>query len=284
MKSPLPDSLLTPPLLNALAEDIGQGGDLTSLSTIDPHKDGIATLNARENGIVAGISAARLTFSLVDPACNVTCHVQDGDPIEPGTTLLTATGPAQGLLTAERTALNILSHLSGVATLTSAYVGKVHGTKARIAGTRKTLPGLRVLQKHAIRAGGGMTHRMSLSDAVMIKDNHIVAAGSIEAAITNARAFAGHTVKIEVEVDTLAQLDEALRAKPDIVLLDNMSTDDLSEAVRRASGQTILEASGGVTLDSVQAIAATGVDIISVGALTHSARSIDIGMELSARS
>jgi len=280
MTFPLPDELVKPLLLRALEEDLGQGGDLTTLATIGADVQATAQLNARQDGVAAGVDLAALALRLVDPSVDITVHTADGDRINAGTALLTARGGARSLLTGERTALNLLSHLCGIASLTAQYVQATAGTKASIAGTRKTLPGLRVLQKHAVRCGGAMTHRMSLSDAVMIKDNHVAAAGGIAEAIAQARSFAGHTVKVEVEVDTLDQLAIALPAKPDIVLLDNMSTDQLSKAVEIADGQAILEASGGVNLDTVRGIAETGVDIISVGALTHSVKALDIGMEL----
>lgn len=280
MTFPLPDELIKPLLLRALEEDLGQGGDLTTLATIGPDVVGTAQLNARETGIVAGIDVAALSFRLVDPTLQIKLHAQDGDTIEAGTTLLTATGSARSLLTAERTALNMLSHLCGIASLTARYVGLAAGTNASIAGTRKTLPGLRLVQKHAIRCGGAMTHRMSLSDAVMIKDNHVAAAGGIAEAVAKARFFAGHTVKVELEVDTLDQLRVALPAGPDIVLLDNMTPAQLQEAVTLNQGSAVLEASGGVNLETVRSIAETGVDIISVGALTHSVQALDIGMEL----
>jgi len=280
MTSPLPHSLVEPLLRRALEEDLAHGGDLTSLATIPEESQGTAQLNAREPGITAGIGVAAQVFTLIDPACAVTAHQNDGEPFDAGSALLTIKGPTRSLLMAERTALNLLSHLTAIAMETAAYVDLINGTKASIAATRKTLPGLRVLQKHAVRCGGGMTHRMSLSDAVMIKDNHIVGAGSLKDAVERARGFAGHTVKIEVEVDTLDQLQELLPLKPDIVLLDNMTTDELREAVVLSKGECILEASGGITRKTARAIAETGVDILSIGALTHSVKALDIGMEL----
>lgn len=280
MISPVPEALLRPLILTALEEDLAQGGDLTTLATINPSAEGVAHFNARTGGIAAGIGIAALAFEMVDPRCEAEIMTADGDAFETGDALLSVKGPVQALLTAERTALNFVTMLTGIATLTATYVDAVAGTGARIAATRKTLPGLRLVQKHAVRCGGGMAHRMSLADAVMIKDNHIAAAGGIAEAIEKARAFAGHTVKVEVEVDTLEQLKLALPAKPDIVLLDNMDTDTLREAVAVAKGQAILEASGGVTLKTVRAIAESGVDVISVGALTHSAAALDVGMEL----
>ncbi|MEM6913456.1 MAG: carboxylating nicotinate-nucleotide diphosphorylase [Pseudomonadota bacterium] len=281
MTLPIPAELLKPLLRRALDEDVGQGGDLTSLATVPAGRIATAELNSREAGTLAGIDIAGLVFTMVSEEITVSGHAKDGAAITPGTTLLTATGPAQALLTAERTALNILSHMTGIASATALLAQLIDGTNAHLAATRKTLPGLRLLQKYAVRCGGGMTHRMSLSDAVMIKDNHIIAAGGITSAVNKARAYAGHTVKIEVEVDTINQLEELLPLRPDIVLLDNMSTEDLTRAVALAKGKALLEASGGVTADTIQEIAATGVDIISVGGLTHSVAAVDIGMELS---
>jgi nicotinate-nucleotide pyrophosphorylase (carboxylating) len=278
----LPEALLLPLVTRALDEDLGHGGDVTAFATLPAGLRSEAALNARAAGIAAGTELAALVFRTVDPAAETEVLVQDGAAFEAGQPLLKVAGPARSLVTAERTALNLLSHLCGIATVTRRYVDAVAETRASIAATRKTLPGLRLVQKHAVRCGGGMTHRMSLSDAVMIKDNHIAAAGSIADAIEKARHYAGHTVKIEVEVDRIDQLREALAARPDIVLLDNMSTDELSEAVRFTDGRALLEASGGVDLATVGPIARTGVDVISVGALTHSVTALDVGMELSA--
>jgi nicotinate-nucleotide pyrophosphorylase (carboxylating) len=278
----LPKSLLEPLVRRALEEDLGHGGDLSSLSTIDRSAQGAAALNFRRGGVAAGTKLACLAFELTDPAIKLDVLIPDGGRGEAGETVLRAAGPTVSLLTAERTALNFLTHLSGIATLTAAYVAETKGTEARIAATRKTLPGLRLVQKHAVRMGGGMTHRMSLSDAVMIKDNHVAASASIADAVAKARAYAGHTVKVELEVDTLEQLDEALEARPDIILLDNMSLEQLERAVAMTGGRAVLEASGGVSLDTVADIARTGVDVISVGALTHSAPALDIGMDLEA--
>ncbi|MEM9422778.1 MAG: carboxylating nicotinate-nucleotide diphosphorylase, partial [Pseudomonadota bacterium] len=207
-------------------------------------------------------------------------HADDGDKVQPGSPILSIEGQARTLLTAERTALNILGHLSGVATATRALVDAVEGTDVQISCTRKTLPGLRAFQKFAVRCGGGRNHRFGLHDAVMIKDNHIAASGSIKGALKAAKAFVGHTVKIEIEVDTIDQLKEVLSEGADIILLDNMSTDELREAVAIANGQAIFEASGNVTVDTVKAIAETGVDIISSGWITHSAPNLDIGMDM----
>ncbi|MEM9809800.1 MAG: carboxylating nicotinate-nucleotide diphosphorylase [Pseudomonadota bacterium] len=281
MSLPVPRKLLEPMILRALEEDLAQGGDITTLATVPPEAEAIATLNTREDATLCGVTVAALVFEMVSDKVTFPSQAVDGQSAPAGSAILTVQGPAQALLTAERTALNIISHMTGIATATAHFVKLIEGTDAHIAATRKTLPGLRLLQKHAVRSGGGMTHRISLSDAVMIKDNHIVAAGGLTAAIARARRFAGHTVKIEVEVDTLEQLREVLPHKPDIILLDNMTTDDLRQAVALTQGQSVLEASGGVSEATVRAIAETGVDVVSVGALTHSVRATDIGMELS---
>jgi nicotinate-nucleotide pyrophosphorylase (carboxylating) len=273
----LPDCLVEPLVRAALAEDLAGGGDVTG-RLLQPTQ--LSTrLTARKAGVIAGLQPARIACALVDPQIIFHARLEDGAKIEGGAVVATLSGPAASVLTAERTVLNFLTHLSGVATLTAAYVEAVAGTNARIAGTRKTLPGLRALQKEALVAGGAWPHRFGLSDAILIKDNHIAAAGSVSAALARARDIAGHMRVIEIEVDSLAQLDEALPFAPHAVLLDNFTLADLAEAVRRAKGKTILEASGGVTLETVRAIAETGVDVISVGALTHSAPALDLGLD-----
>lgn len=277
---PLPAPLLDRIIRTALEEDLGDAGDLTTLATVPPDLMARATISTRAPGVAAGITAAEAVFAAVDPALTIERSAEDGDALDQGDPLLELTGRAQSLLTGERPALNLLGHLSGIATATRAMADAVDGTKAKIAGTRKTLPGLRALQKHAIRCGGGLPHRYGLHDAVMIKDNHVIAAGGISAALKAAKESAGHTVLVEVEVDTLDQLDEVLREGADIILLDNMSLEEMREAVARTAGRATLEASGNVTVESVRAIAETGVDIISSGALTHSAPNLDIGMEL----
>jgi nicotinate-nucleotide pyrophosphorylase (carboxylating) len=273
----LPDCLVEPLVRAALAEDLAGGGDVTG--RLLPHAQLSTRLTARKAGVIAGLQPARIACALVDPQIIFHARVDDGAKIEAGGVVATLSGPAASVLTAERTVLNFLTHLSGVATLTAAYVAAVARTGGRIAGTRKTLPGLRALQKEALVAGGAWPHRFGLSDAILIKDNHIAAAGSVSAALVRAREIAGHMRVIEIEVDSLAQLDEALPFAPHAVLLDNFTLADLAEAVRRAKGKTVLEASGGVTLDSVRAIAETGVDVISVGALTHSAPALDLGLD-----
>jgi nicotinate-nucleotide pyrophosphorylase (carboxylating) len=239
-------------------------------------------MTARESGIVAGIDLAALAFRLIDPTIEVAMHCPDGSEVSPGKVIATLRGPARGLLTAERTALNFLSHLSGIATATASVVTAVRGHKAHIVCTRKTTPGLRTIEKHAVRAGGGANHRFGLDDAVLIKDNHIAVAGGIQAAVERARAGVGHLVKIEVEVDTLDQLDQALGLGVDAVLLDNMTLEDLRRAVTMAAGRAITEASGRITPATAPSVAATGVDLISIGWLTHSAPVLDIGLDFQA--
>jgi len=276
---PLSPLLYMPLVHTALAEDLGRAGDITSDSIIPDAMNVRVSLCARQAGRLAGIDIAEAVFKTVDARLQVEKFRADGDALTPGELIATIQGPARAALTAERTALNFLGHLSGVATATARMVAATQGTKARICCTRKTIPGLRALQKYAVRAGGGANHRFGLDDAVLIKDNHIGVAGGVRPAIARARQHAGHMVKIEVEVDTLAQLEEALLEKPDIIMLDNMSNDMLREAVRITAGRAILEASGNVNLDTVAAIAATGVDLISVGALTHSSACLDLGLD-----
>jgi nicotinate-nucleotide pyrophosphorylase (carboxylating) len=275
-----PSPLLVEPIVrHALAEDLGRAGDITSDLTIPAETEAHARLVARKPGTIAGLIAAEAAFRLTDPAIKFLVSKPDGSKVEGGI-LAEVSGPARAILSAERVALNFLTHLSGIATATAALVEAVKGTGARIACTRKTLPGLRLLQKYAVRCGGGFNHRFGLDDAVLIKDNHIAAAGGIAPAMARVRAGLGHMAKIEIEVDTLAQLEEALAEKPDAILLDNMTVEDLRRAVALAKGQTVLEASGNVSLTTVRDIAATGVDYISSGAITHSAPSLDIGLDL----
>jgi nicotinate-nucleotide pyrophosphorylase (carboxylating) len=275
----LPDIIIEPIVRLALQEDFGRAGDVTANACTMPGEWLSTHFKTRKAGIVAGLDCARIACALVDKYLRFTPVTHDGAALAAGATLATLEGPAASVLSVERTALNFLTHLSGVASLTRAYVDAIAGASARIAGTRKTLPGLRALQKAAIIAGGGWPHRYGLDDAILIKDNHIAAAGGIEAAIMRARSAAGHMIVIEVEVDHLAQLEAVLSFKPDVVLLDNFTVPELRAAVALAKGRTILEASGGVNLDSVRAIADTGVDVISVGALTHSAPALDIGLD-----
>ena len=279
MIQPLPDLIIEPIVRAALVEDLGRAGDITSLACIDADARLSARFAGRQAGVVAGLACARLAIHALDPAARFETLVQDGDVLAPGAVLARVDANARALLSAERVALNLLGRLSGVASLTAAYVAAVAGTSARIVDTRKTTPGLRALEKYAVRCGGGVNHRFGLDDAILIKDNHVAACGGVGEAIRRARAAAGHLVKIEAEVDGLDQLTEALAERPDVIMLDNFSLGDLREAVARAKGQVVLEASGGVNLTTVRAIAETGVDVISVGALTHSAPVLDIGLD-----
>ncbi|MBK9739626.1 MAG: carboxylating nicotinate-nucleotide diphosphorylase [Actinobacteria bacterium] len=264
----------------AVDEDLDGGVDVTTVATVPESQRSVLDLVARGTGVVAGIPVAAAVFSYVcGPDATLRLLVPDGAEVGPGEVLVSVDGPTHALLRAERPALNFLSHLSGIATLTRAWVTAVEGTSAAIRDTRKTTPGMRRLEKYAVRCGGGVNHRMSLSDAALVKDNHVVAAGGVAAAFEAVRArFPGVTV--EVEVDSLEQLDEVLGAGADLVLLDNFSTADMREAVRRNGGRALLEASGGLSLDSAAAVAATGVDYLAVGALTHSAPVLDIGADL----
>ena len=264
----------------ALIEDLGRGGDLTSDATVPLDLVGTARLVAREDGFASGIEVAMAVFRTLDKRVVRVSSADDGTEVRAGSGMLSVEGPVRSILAAERTALNFLGRLCGIATLTARFVATVEGHGTAIVCTRKTTPGLRTLEKYAVRCGGGANHRFGLDDAVLIKDNHLVAAGGVQAAVEAARAVAGHTVKIELEVDTLQQLEEALALGVDAVLLDNMSVDQLRRAVETVAGRAVTEASGGVTLDNVAEIAATGVDLISVGALTHGARSLDVSLEL----
>ncbi len=275
----LPDILVEAAVKIALEEDLGLAGDITTRATVSDCVLAKASISVREPGRIAGLQIARVAFRLLDPAVTFRTDISDGDYSKPGDTIAHLSGPAAAILTGERVALNFLSHLSGIATKTHAFVKAIEGTNAHICCTRKTTPGLRAFEKYAVRAGGGQNHRFGLYDAVLIKDNHIAAAGGVEAAVKSARAHAGHMIKIEVEVDTLEQLDELLSLPVDAVLLDNMSMAELSEAVKRIDGKIVTEASGGVSLDTVRGIAETGVDLISVGSLTHSPKALDLGLD-----
>ena len=282
--SPLPMLMLEPVVRAALLEDLGRAGDLTTDAIVPASLTAETALVARQPGVVAGLDIAALAFRLVDPAIVVLIDRPDGSRVQPGDRIAMLAGPVRGMLTAERVALNFLGHLSGVATATATLVDAVKGHKARICCTRKTMPGLRALQKYAVRAGGGVNHRFGLDDAVLIKDNHVAAAGGVAAAIRAARAGIGHLVKIEVEIDRLDQLDDALAEKADAILLDNMTPAELAEAVRRIDGRAVSEASGRITPTTAPAIAASGVDLISAGWLTHSAHVLDIGLDWRRRS
>ncbi len=277
--APLPQIMVEPLVRAALLEDLGRAGDITT-DAIAPADLAIASaLVSRQAGVIAGLDLARLAFALMDPEIAFEIERPDGAPVGAGETVARISGSARGILGAERVALNFISRLSGVASATAAIVESVAGTKAHIVCTRKTTPTFRAIEKYAVRAGGGANHRFGLDDAVLIKDNHVAIAGGIVPAIRRAKAHVGHLVKIEVEVDTLAQLDEALAEGVDAILLDNMDVDALRRAVDRIAGRAISEASGRVTPQSAPAIAATGVDLISVGWLTHSAPILDVGLD-----
>lgn len=275
----LPRHFVEDAVRNALEEDLGGAGDITTTATIANDQQTRGAIVARASGFIAGVDFAVAAFRHVDPAIHADINIGDGAHITAGDRVLSLAGPAAGVLTAERVALNFLSHLSGVATATAALVEAVKGTNAKIVCTRKTTPGLRAAEKYAVRCGGGHNHRFGLYDAVMIKDNHIAAVGGIARAIEAARNAVGHTVKIEVEIDSLDQLDAALSAGADIIMLDNMSAHDMKRAVEWVAGAAVLEASGNVTAATVRAIAETGVDIISSGWMTHSAPSLDVGLD-----
>jgi nicotinate-nucleotide pyrophosphorylase (carboxylating) len=275
----LPDLLVAPIVAAALAEDLGLAGDITSNACIDADARFTVTYGARQDGRIAGLNCARLALAQLDPTASFQVLIEDGHDASPGAVVARASGNARAILAAERVGLNLLGRLSGIATLTRAYVRAVEGTGAIIVDTRKTTPGLRALEKYAVRCGGGINHRFGLNDAILIKDNHVAACGGVGEAVRRARAAAGHLVKVEVEVDGLDQLEEALAHRPDVVMLDNFSLADLRAAVAAARGRAVLEASGGVNLTTVRAIAETGVDVISVGALTHSAMVLDIGLD-----
>lgn len=276
---PLPDRFVRDHVAAALAEDLGDAGDLTTAACIPADRVFNGVIKARADGVIAGVDAAVAAFSLAHPAIRAETMAADGAHVAKGETILRVEGPAHGILTGERVALNYLGHLSGVATATAALVDAVADTGVKIACTRKTTPGLRAFEKHAVACGGGANHRFGLYDAVMIKDNHIAASGGAEKALAAAKAHVGHTVKIEIEVDTLAQLETVLRHGADIILLDNMSTEDLRTAVALTKGAAILEASGNITAKTVRAVAQTGVDVISSGWITHSAPVLDLGLD-----
>jgi nicotinate-nucleotide pyrophosphorylase (carboxylating) len=279
MIEPLPDLLVAPVVRAALAEDLGRAGDITAQACVPADAQLTVAFAARRGGVVAGLSCARLALAELDPAATFQPLVHDGQVVPAAAVLAQASGNARAILAAERTALNLLGRLCGVATLTQDFVDAVAGTSATITDTRKTTPGLRALEKYAVRCGGGVNHRFGLDDAILIKDNHVAACGSVGEAVRRAKAFAGHLVKVEVEVDSLVQLREALACDPDVIMLDNFGLEDMRDAVAIVGGRVTLEASGGVTLETVRAIAETGVDVISVGVLTHSTRVLDIGLD-----
>jgi len=275
----LPRYLVEQAVATALEEDLGGVGDITTNAIIPPDAQGDASIIVRKPGVIAGLDLAAASFKSLDPDVRFTRIVEDGSKVEAGATIARIAGKTRALLTGERTALNFFGRLSGIATLTAGYVAAVEGTHAKIVETRKTTPGLRALEKYAVRCGGGTNHRFGLYDAVLVKDNHIAAAGGLAEALNAVRTAVGHLVKIEVEVDTLDQLENVLRFPIDAVLLDNMDAGTLKRAIALVKGRVMTEASGGVTLESVREIAKTGVDLISVGALTHSARSLDSSLE-----
>lgn len=281
--SPLPTIMLEPLVRAALLEDLGRAGDLTTDAIVPREQRATTVLAARQPGVVAGLDLAALAFKLIDPDVEIAIARPDGSAVTAGDVVATVSGPARAILTGERTALNFLSRLSGIATATRAIVDAVSGHNAKIVCTRKTTPGLRAIEKYAVRAGGGSNHRFGLDDAVLIKDNHIAVAGGIRPAIKRVRSSVGHLVKIEIEVDTLAQLEEALALAPDAVLLDNMTPDELRRAVAMVAGRALTEASGRITATTAPTVAATGVDLISIGWLTHSAPILDIGLDYRAR-
>jgi nicotinate-nucleotide pyrophosphorylase (carboxylating) len=272
---------LEPLLRTAFAEDLGQAGDLTTEATVGADALASGTITARRTGVIAGLAVAEAAFAFYDPSLRFSPLAADGAAVEPGTALARVDGPARSVLTAERTALNLLGRLSGIATATASMVELTAGTSTRIVCTRKTTPGLRGLEKYAVRMGGGANHRFGLHDAVLIKDNHIAVAGGVAEAVNRVAGRVGHLVKVEVEVDSLEQLDVVLDLeRVDVVLLDNFSLEDLRTAVQRVAGRLVTEASGGITREQVRAVAGCGVDLISIGWITHSAPNLDVGLDL----
>jgi len=265
----------------ALEEDLGRAGDITSIATIPEDLEGRATVVVRRAGVIAGLPLVAAAFLRLAPEIAVAPHARDGEPVQRGGNLMTIFGNARAILGAERVALNFLGHLSGIATATAAFVARIAHTKARIVCTRKTTPGLRALEKYAVRCGGGYNHRFGLDDAILIKDNHIAVAGGIKAVLERAKQAAGHLVKIEIEVDSLEQLKEVLDVGlADVVLIDNFDLQSMRKAVAMVSGRLVIEASGGITLETAAAIAETGVDYLSSGALTHSIQNLDVGLDI----
>jgi len=265
----------------ALAEDLGRAGDITSIATVPEDTRGHAVVVARKAGVVSGLPLVAAAFRRLAPDIKIAASARDGEPITAGAKLMSIAGDARAILGAERTALNFIGHLSGIATATAEFVKRIAHTKARVICTRKTAPGLRALEKYAVRCGGGFNHRFGLDDAMLIKDNHIAVAGGIAAVLKRAKAAAGHLVKIEIEVDSLQQLDEVLKVGlADVVLIDNFDLDAMRRAVAMVAGRLVIEASGGITLDSAAAIAETGVDYLSSGALTHSVQNLDVGLDI----
>lgn len=277
---PLPQIVIEPMVRRALEEDFGTAGDLTANLLVPETASAKLYFKARGTGVISGLQAAVLTFALVDPNVVFEINCPDGSHVRKGTVIASVEGPVRSLLMAERTALNFMGRMSGIATLTAKFVAKVEPHKVRIAATRKTTPGLRALEKRAVLHGGGHTHRGSLSDAIMVKDNHIALAGGVDKAVRAIMAGADHMAKVSIEVDTIAQFKKVLKHRPDVILLDNMSLDELRECVALNKGKVTLEASGGVNMRTVAGIAATGIDVISIGALTHSVMNFDIGLDV----
>ncbi|WP_340161586.1 carboxylating nicotinate-nucleotide diphosphorylase [uncultured Hoeflea sp.] len=279
----LPQLMIEQQVRAALLEDLGRAGDITSNATIGPERQATAEMNSREAGVISGLPLAEAAFRLIDPAIRFEALVADGARVQPGAMIARISGPARGLLSAERVALNYLMHLSGVATHTARFADAIAHTSAKVTCTRKTIPGLRAVEKYAVRCGGGSSHRYGLDDAILIKDNHIAVAGGIAEALRAAKAFTGHLVRVEIEVDTLEQFQVVLDEGADVCLLDNMGPDMLSQAVamnRSAGGRITLEASGNVNLDTIKAIAETGVDYISTSKITMAAPTLDIGLDM----
>jgi nicotinate-nucleotide pyrophosphorylase (carboxylating) len=281
-----PDAFLSPLAIDdavarALDEDLGRAGDVTSVGTIPEGTRGRAVMAAREAGVIAGLPVAAAVFRRLDPSVEITADLRDGAHVKSKTGLMTVTGDARALLAAERTALNFVGHLSGIATAAAEFVRRIAHTRARVCCTRKTTPGLRALQKYAVRCGGGFNHRFGLDDAILIKDNHIAVAGGVRAVLERAKASAGHLVKIEIEVDTLEQLRAVLDVGlADAVLLDNMDPAAMKKAVAMVAGRLTIEASGGITLETAAAVAESGVDYLSSGAITHSSPNLDVGLDI----
>ncbi len=279
MTPPLPALMIEPLVRAALLEDLGRAGDLTTDAIVPAALRARTVLRARRPGVLAGLDFAVAAFRLIDPAITIATARHDGAKLARGDVIAEIEGPARGILTAERTALNFMGHLSGIASATRGVVDAIAGHRAQVVCTRKTLPGLRIAQKYAVRVGGGANHRFGLDDAVLIKDNHVAIAGGVAEAVARARAGVGHMVTIELEVDTLDQLRTALDLRVDAILLDNMSPETMTEAVRMVDGRALTEASGGITPATAPAVAASGVDLISIGWLTHSAQVLDIGLD-----
>lgn len=281
MKSlaPLSPVIIEPLVRMALEEDLGRTGDITSDNVITPEARARVVMAARESGVIAGLDVAEMAFKIVDSSLNVKRLKPEGSDVKAGDEVLEIEGRARSILTAERVALNFVGRMSGIATLTQKMVRAVGNHKAKICSTRKTTPGLRSLEKYAVRAGGGVNHRLGLDDAILIKDNHIAIAGGVIPALKRAKENIGHMIKVEIEVDTLDQLREVLTEGADVIMLDNMNFDEMTEAVKLVNGRAVIEASGGVTLERIPQIAATGVDMISSGALTHSAPNLDVGLD-----